>query len=266
MSTSSLNPLFSIVIVTYNSAAHIENCIHSIMKNIDISNYEIIIVDNCSTDETVNIIRKYNNVVLTVNSQNYGFATANNKGFKIARGEYVIVLNPDVNFTSETNVMKMLEYFKETRDTGIIAPKLYYRNGDVQENARSFPNILVLLIRGLKLENRFRRYKFYNKKVGNSNPEIVKNVDWVIGAFFIIQRKLLVELNYFDPKYFMYYEDADLCLRAAKKGYRVIYYPFVSAIHDYMRESSKKYFSKLKFIHIQSVLRFYTKKIGLIKI
>ena len=112
MSMSSLNPLFSIVIVTYNSAEHIENCIHSIIQNIDIGNYEIIIVDNCSTDETVKIIKKYNNVVLAVNSQNYGFATANNKGFKIARGEYVIVLNPDVNFTSETNVMKMLEYFK----------------------------------------------------------------------------------------------------------------------------------------------------------
>jgi hypothetical protein len=236
------------------------------MKNIDIDDYETIVVDNCSSDDTVNIVKKYSDVIVMTNSKNYGFATANNKGFKIARGEYVVVLNPDVNFTKETNVIKMIEYFKETHDAGIIAPKLYYRNGDVQENARSFPNIWVLLIRGLKLENRFSRYKFYKNKVSNNNSEIVKSVDWVIGAFFLIQRKLLVELNYFDPKYFMYYEDADLCLRAAKKGYRVIYYPFVSAIHDYMRESSKKYFSKLKFIHIQSVIRFYSKKIGLIKI
>jgi GT2 family glycosyltransferase len=262
----STNPLLSIIIVTYNSAGHIENCIRSIMKNIDIDDYETIVVDNCSSDDTVNIVKKYSDVIVIINSKNYGFATANNKGFKIARGEYVVVLNPDVNFTKETNVIKMIEYFKETHDAGIIAPKLYYRNGDVQENARSFPNIWVLLIRGLKLENRFSRYKFYKNKVSNNNSEIVKSVDWVIGAFFLIQRKLLVELNYFDPKYFMYYEDADLCLRAAKKGYRVIYYPFVSAIHDYMRESSKKYFSKLKFIHIQSVIRFYSKKIGLIKI
>jgi hypothetical protein len=262
---SGINPLFSIIIVTYNSAEHIENCIHSIMKNIDIGNYEIIIVDNCSTDETVKIVKKYTDVHLIINSQNYGFATANNKGFKIAKGEYIIVLNPDVNFTRDTNVTKMIEYYKET-NAGIMAPKLYYRNGDVQENARSFPNILVLIIRGLKLESRFSRYKFYNNKVGNIDSEIVKSVDWVIGAFFLIQRKLLVELNYFDTKYFMYYEDADLCLRAAKKGYKVIYYPFISAIHDYKRESSKKYFSKLKFIHIHSVIRFYTKKIGLIKI
>lgn len=255
-------PLLSIVIVTYNSANVIEETILSIRKNLISIEYEILVVDNNSSDNTLGILAKYENDKFTVikSKTNMGFAKANNIAFQKCLGNYILILNPDVVFKTQTNLNILVDELNKNANTAIVAPKLIYENGSKQESARMFPSPVVLIIRGLKLEKFFLGRKFYKKfLLIDSDDNIAQNVDWVIGAFILIKKDLLIKVNYFDEKYFMYYEDADLCLRLLKNGYKTIYVPTISVTHKYKRESSKKILTILKLIHIKSILRFYTK-------
>jgi len=224
--------------------------------------YEIIIVDNNSTDGTLEIVRNFNNNTIKVikNKRNLGFARANNIAFKVCKGQYIIILNPDITITHKTNLPFLIEQYHKYNDIGIVAPKLLYENGEIQESARSFPNPIVLLIRGIGLGNFFKSFSFYRDYLMlDKQDEHAMYADWVIGAFMLIRRDILEKIGYFDEKYFMYYEDADLCIRLLKSGYKTLYVPNCEVIHKYKRESSRAVFSKLKYHHIKSIVRFFTK-------
>jgi len=255
-------PLLSIVIVTYNSSKIISQTLLSIVNYLINIEYEIIIVDNNSSDNTCEIISQINNsnVKLIKNKVNKGFAQGNNKGFKVCNGEFILILNPDIIITPNTHIDELIDEYNKNEKIGIVAPKLIYEDGRVQESARSFPNPIVLLIRGLGLENIYRNFEFYKKfLLLDKNDNLPTYVDWVIGAFVLIKKDILIEHNGFDDNFFMYYEDADLCLRLKKTNYKILYVPQYEAIHQYQRESSKKIFSKLKFYHIKSIIIFFSK-------
>jgi GT2 family glycosyltransferase len=252
----------SIIIVTHNSANVIEECLVSILNNLVNIVYEIIVVDNNSTDKTLEILSnfEYNRFTIVKNKQNVGFAKANNLGFRKATGEFILILNPDVIFDKKTDIKILINELDKNENVAIVAPKLIYENGLLQESARSFPNPLVLFIRGFNLGKFFNRYEFYkNYFLSDSNDNYPREVDWVIGAFILIKKNLLIKVNYFDEKFFMYYEDADLCLRLLRNGYKTLYFPAITVTHKYKRESAKKLFSVLKMYHIKSILRFYIK-------
>ena len=255
-------PILSVVIVTYNSASVVGHALESIFNCLITFEYEIIVVDNNSTDNTIEIISNFESdkLILIKNKKNYGFAKANNIGFELCKGEYILILNPDIVLTEKTNLPYLIHYIKNKSSVGIIAPKLLYENDKTQESARNFPNPILLLIRGLNLEKYFARFNFYKNFLLIDKKDIAPiYVDWVIGAFILIRKDILIQINYFDDKYFMYYEDADLSLRLLKNGYKTFYVPYCEAIHKYQRESAKKTFSKLKYYHIKSILRFFRK-------
>ena len=251
----------SIIIVTHNSQEEIEKVVQSIFNSCAELDYEIIIIDNNSGDDTLakvsNISKR---VKIIANSRNVGFGRANNQGFKVANGEFILVLNPDIILTEQTRVNDLCEKLLTDREIGIIAPRLIYPDGSVQESVRGFPNLLVQVIRVLKADrffNDFRAFKNYMLLDKKLSTEIY--VDWVIGAFMLIRRDLLFEIGLFDTRFFMYMEDADLCLSLKRKGYKICYSPMFSAVHSYKRESSKSFFSPLRYAHIKSSLKFYLK-------
>jgi len=251
----------SVVVVTYNSSDLVEPLIHSISQTLNHADYELIIVDNNSTDNTVSRIRSLSDQIKIVsNSTNVGFASANNQGFKIARGDLILILNPDVFLNEGTKMQEMCEFLVNQPDIGIIAPRLNYPDGSIQESVRGFPNLNVQLIRLLKLDQFFLKHSSYKRYMSvGLDLDTESFVDWVIGAFMLIRKDVLFEVGLFDAGYFMYMEDADLCMNVHKKGYKICYAPRFSAIHSYKRESAQFFFSRLKLAHIKSAIRFYIK-------
>jgi GT2 family glycosyltransferase len=251
----------SIVIVTYNSSRDIKRAIESIYNFINGICFEVIVIDNNSNDNTLSVINSLGlDIVLIRNTVNVGFAKANNQGFRLASGKFILIFNPDLALTENTRITDLLSKLSFDLEIGLIAPKLYFDNGVIQESARGFPNPIAQLIRLLKMDRLFKSNKFYKKYLINlANFNDDHYVDWVIGAFMLIRREVLFEVGLFDERYQMYMEDADLCMQLRNKGYKICYSSRFSALHSYKRESSKSIFSKLKWIHILSSLKFYAK-------
>lgn len=252
----------SIIIVTYNSEKFIGACIDSIAQHVRGLTYEVLVVDNLSTDSTPAILQQQPNVRLIRNEKNYGFACANNKGIVQANGNFILILNPDILLTPETDLEALMAYFKTKPSTGIVSPRLIYEDGKVQENARKFPSLLTFFIRGFRLEKYAQSFSFYKNHnvfsyISCTHPV---EVDWVIGAFMLTRKDVIEQVGLFDQQFFMYYEDADLCSRMKRNGYSIVYYPGVTAIHAYCRDSAKPLFSRLKMIHMKSFFRFFLKR------
>jgi hypothetical protein len=261
MNLGSKSVTLSIVTVTYNSAPEVERMVRSIFDTVKDLDFEILIVDNNSADDTIKRIKEISDQITIIsNSSNVGFARANNQAFRIAKGDFILILNPDILLTAQTKLRDLCGRLQDSQHIGIIAPRLCYEDGSEQESVRGFPNLMIQLLRMMKLDRFIRKSKAYKHYMVTDLDRNSENfVDWVIGAFMLIRKEVLFEVGLFDSRYFMYMEDADLCLSLRKKGYKICYSPQFMAVHSYKRESSKRIFSKLKFEHIKSSFKFYLK-------
>ncbi len=212
----------SIVTVTYNSAKFIKEHLDSLIKNLPPKS-EIIIVDNNSADETVSIIEKYKSVRLIKSSENVGFSKGNNKGAKAAKGEYLFFLNPDIK-TLNNSVQKLMDYANLTDNVGIVAPQLIKENGGVQASVTNLPNL-----KNLFLEYLFNKKNVFSEYAPTGNE--ATKVEAVYGAAMLIKKELFLKIGGFDERYFLFYEDLDLCRKVRKLGYKVIYFPQAKFIH-----------------------------------
>jgi hypothetical protein len=250
----------SILIVTYQSQDEISLCINSIYKNIKDTDFEIIIIDNASTDNTIKIVKdNFSDVILIENKKNKGYAYANNKGTSLAKGDFLFFINPD-SIIIENTISVLLLIINSNNENGIVAPKIKNINGSTQFSAGGIPTIPAMLFEAFGL------YLFFpNTLFGYRNALSIKsdvNVGWVTGACFMIKKQIFQNLNGFDENYFLYLEDTDLCLRMnneLKKN--IIYTPKTSVIH--MKGKSSKndsYISKLS--SYRSKLYYYKKHNG----
>lgn len=212
----------SIIIVTWNTADITLKCIQTINKFLGNKiNYEIIIVDNASSDNTIELLSK-EKIILIKNPENSGFAKGNNIGVKQAKGDYLLFLNSDMELIDDS-LIKMFEYYKNSR-IGLIGPK--FLNPDLTPQGSVFPPQTAL--------NAFREYflkikKSYSKYSPSTNVPI--SVWSVSGGAMLIKKELFLKVGGWNEKYFMYYEDLDLCraIRHLKK--QIIYYPKCQVIH-----------------------------------
>lgn len=260
-----MRTIVSFIYVNYNSGKYLYNSINSIHENFPVNDnidYEIIVFDNASTDESAN----YNFKKCTVykNSVNLGFAKANNLAVKFSKGQILYFINPDTIFKSiniEENINLLLD--KRSR-IGIVSPLVIYPNNNIQYTSRKDPTLMLLLPHLLGISkfiyfNYKYNSKYYNKKF---------YPDWVSGCAFMISKELYLEINGFDEQYFLYWEDVDLCKRINLKGYKVLFNPNHIVIH-YENISSKKvkYFSKLHEIKGRLLyFSIYKNKISLVSI
>lgn len=231
----------TIITVTWNSAELIAQQIESVVSGCKKISCEEIIVDNASKDNTVALVQaEYPLVQLISNSENKGFAAANNQGLSLAKGEFLLFLNPDMR-VQEGSLDTMYEWMKAHPDVGIASCKLVDENGGINEDAqpRRFPRLLDQLCILLKLPHVFPfLLQSYLMKGFDANTE--QDVDSVRGSFMMIRRDVVSKLGFaFDPRYYIWFEDVDICREAKRLGYRVVHTPVISCV-DYIGQSFKK--------------------------
>lgn len=248
----------SIIIVNYNTFDLTKNAINSILnKKIDFS-YEIIIIDNASSDNSLNRLKECfkDKVFFISNNKNKGFASANNQGFKIAKGRYLLTLNSDTII--QNNTLNTIFNFMETnKDVGATGCKILLSNGDLDKaSKRSFPNPKNSFYRLFHIPNNNKDLNNYN--LDNLDDDDVYEVDCLSGAFMFIRKEALNDSGLFDEKFFMYGEDIDLCYRIKKAGWKIFYYG-KSEITHFKGSSSKKQKYKLIYEFYRAMYIFYNK-------
>lgn len=210
----------------------LENCLSSIQKFTSDVDYEIIIIDNNSTDgEIESVTNQFENIVLIKNEKNEGFAKANNRGAQIAKGKYLMLLNNDT-ILFENSVKVLLDYARKQSNHFVLSCKLLNPDNSLQLSAYKFPNILRLIGATFFLDQLFPTFKAFNKyDLTIINASHLSNVDAVVGALLFLKKETFFDLKGFDERFYFYYEDIDLCQRLKNRGGVTIYVPDTAIYH-----------------------------------
>lgn len=221
----------TIIIISYNKFRYTDVCLETLKKFTQGLNYEIIVIDNNSSEDINFISHKYPEVVLIKNKSNRGFAAANNQGVNIANGEYILFLNNDTIFTENT-IKKVFDFVESQSNSLFVGCRLLNTNGSYQESVMDFPSVWNIFTDSFFLSKLFKKNKFFNKNaVSFDSTNKITEVDVIKGAFMFCRTDSIRKLNGFDERFYFYSEELDLCKRFKNKGGKVIYYPETSIIH-----------------------------------
>lgn len=255
----------SIIIVNYKSKDLTLNCIRSIRQADWLGlAYEIIVVDNYSGDLLGNDLKQFGEIKFIMNGRNIGLGAANNKGVRLAQGKYIVIMNPDT-LASQDVFIKLFAYMENHSKVGVVGPKQLNLDGSQQASCFRWPGLLTPTYRrtalgktgsGKKDLDRFL-YKDYNK-------DSAREVDWLLGSFLFCRASALRQIGLYDERFFLYFEDTDLCRRFWQDGWQVVYNPEVAIIHNHARQSARlpwyKFFISLAaWHHIISWLKYLRK-------
>lgn len=236
----------SIIIVNYNVTDFLRKCLLSLEKWVQNAEYEVIVIDNNSPDSSWRKLEKeFPKFKFLASEKNEGFAIANNKAVKTAKGEYILLLNPDTEFESDS-MKELLDFADAQNNFGFLGVRMYDAKGNfLPESKRSVPDMFNSFE---KLFTNFRKKNsksYYRNDIGEHE---IAQVEVVTGAFLLMKRLVYEKLGGLDEKYFMYGEDIDLCYTFCRNGYSNWYYGKTSILH-YKGESTVR---DLKYLE-----RFY---------
>jgi len=224
----------SVVIVSFNTKGLLKDCLDSLGRARDEIPFEVIVVDNASSDGSASMVKEdYPSVKLVTNDTNLGFAVGNNKARAYCKGEYVLFLNSDTSIPKST-IGETVKYLKDHPEVGSLTCKLVLPSGKLDLDARrSFITPWIGLTHiFLKLDRLFPTSKLFGKYwYGYLSPDEVHEVDTIEGAYHLTRKRVLDEVGWFDESYFLDGEDIDLCWRIHEKGWKIVYYPKVSIVH-----------------------------------
>lgn len=227
----------TVIIVNFNTKSLLINCLNSLFislkKFIDKNEYEVIVVDNGSSDNSIEAVGKYYPAVRLIrNSDNLGFAKANNQGIRIARGKYILLLNSDTEVDYDT-LYNLYKYIEENKQVGVVGCKLVGRDGQIQPSAGFFPSLgkvffWMTFIDDLPyLNHLIKPYHVETKSFYESS----KDVDWVTAACIMVRKEAIDNAGILDEKIFMYGEEMEWCYRIKKAGYAVAYTSEAETLH-----------------------------------
>jgi len=247
----------SIIVVNYNGKDILCNCVESIYKNSPTINFEIILVDNASSDGSVEMVKKeFPEVRVLVNQENKGFSFANNRGIEMAKGDYMLLLNNDtLILPGQLDIM--LNFMQEHQDVGAVGPKLLNPDGSFQLSFWPFPNLFTEFNRRIINLFAFANYRFFKDLLEKFYIK-EKEVDWVSGACLMVRRKTIEDVGILDENFFMYFEDVDWCYRIRRKGWKIYFLPTARIVH-LLGKSMEKEKQKNKQNYRQSRAYFYRK-------
>lgn len=233
--------ILSIIIVNWNTEDLLRSCLESIYNETKNITYEIFVIDNASSDSSLEFItNQFPQVKLIRNNINSGYAKACNQGIKISKGKYILLLNPDTVILNNA-LEKLISFADKTPSAGIFGPKLINKDGSLQLSCRIFPKVF---------------FKSYMLKIENA----IANVDWLVGACLLIRREVINDVGYIDEDFFMYGEDMDFCYRAKKRGWNCLFYPLSEVLHVGNVSGDKKWgITRIPKAWYGSTLKFHKK-------
>jgi len=255
----------SIVIVSYKMKGLTLNCIKSI-KEADWAglNYEIIVVDNNSGEHLGDILAwQYPEIKFIQSSSNVGMGAGNNLGIARAQGKYVVVMNPDTIAMRDT-FKTLYNYMEANPKVGVVGPKQFNPDKTVQNSSFRWHSILTPIWRRTFLGVRFGARDMQRFSMSDFDKKSIREVDWLLGSFLFMRGSALKQVGGFDDRFFLYFEDTDLCRRFHLKNWQVVFNPETSIIHNHNRESARtpwyKFFtSTTTRTHIASWFKYLIK-------
>ncbi|HEY9750664.1 MAG TPA: glycosyltransferase family 2 protein [Allocoleopsis sp.] len=260
--------LVSIILVNYNGINVILDCLNSIEAFVQSVAYEVIVVDNASTDGSPEIVaQKFPQVHFIQLTQNLGFGAGNNVGAKVAKGDFLFLLNTDTILICDP-LPHLLELMQSRPDVGMIGPQLLNPDKTLQLSV-----VPAISLRGeYQAQQQLKQYRNPQNQAAISQKfQTIQEVEIIIGAAIFIRKKLFDSLGGFDENFFMYFEESDLCQRSRNQGWKILYTPKTALIHlhgqsvsqraDAMaieyRKSQLYYYQKHHSLLEQIILRFY---------
>jgi len=222
----------SIVIVSFNTRQVLRECLESVERESAGLKVEVLVVDNHSADGSPEMIKsEFPQVRLFRSDVNLGFASANNVALKVTRGRYPVLLNSDA-FLRSGALTLAVQHMDENPSVGLAGARLLGRDDAWQPSARRFPSLLADFLVMTGLAAKFPRSRFFGSFDRTwADPLIPAETDWVPGAFSIIRADALKKAGLFDPDFFLYSEEVDLCRRIRDAGYKIWYWPDIVVTH-----------------------------------
>jgi hypothetical protein len=246
----------SIIIVSFNTRDLLRETISSIYKTANTLSYEIIVVDNASSDGSPEMVEaEFKEITLVRNKENVGFAKGNNQGMKMASGEYLLLLNSDTLLKDGT-VETLVKFMDQHPRAAGVGPKVLNFDGTLQSKGFCFPSVLlslIILFRIPKVLSQEKLMKWFSKYYWDEDE--VRRVDWISGCCLLMKRNTIEGIGPLCEDFFMYYEDEEWCFRAKKSKFEVWYVPTAEVKHksessplkdrfDIGNMSAKKYYEK----------------------
>jgi GT2 family glycosyltransferase len=222
----------SIVVVTWNAKKVTEECLESIERQDAARSLETIVVDNASSDGTVEMVQeKFPSVRLVQNDQNLGFAKANNSGIRLSTGKYICLINSDVNVPPSC-LRRIYCFMEENPSVGLLGPRMLGADGKTRRSCMRFPTLWSSFCRALGLDSLVKgSTTFGGFLMSDFKHDRVMDVEVLNGWFWVVRREALEQVGLLDERFFMYGEDVDWCYRFRSKGWRTVFYPEAEAIH-----------------------------------
>jgi GT2 family glycosyltransferase len=232
----------SIIVVNWNTCDITRNCLRSVREKVVDLDYQIIVVDNASSDSSVEMIRsEFPDVHLIANPENLGFGRANNQGMRAATGRYFLLLNSDT-IVIDDSIQRLVKFIDEQPGIGIAGCKLLFEDLTLQGSCSRFPSIKLALVEDLML------YKFLTRRRqgelllgGYWAHDRTRDVDVVWGAAMLVRREVFEQTGGFDEKIFMYGEDLEWCMRVRGLGWRITFAHDCQIVHLNHKSAEIKY-------------------------
>ncbi len=261
-----MNTDLSIIIINYRTYEFTKQTIESVINKKHSFNYELIIVDNASGDNSLeNLKKEYHNeldkgtIKFIANAENKGFAYANNLALKQTNSKYLLLLNSDTKIINDC-LEKCLKFMDTDKNIGALGCKIMLPDGSLDKACRrSYPDVKVSFYRMTGLSQIFPKSKRFNKyNLTYLDENGTYDIDCLSGAFMLLRNEAMEEVGFLDESFFMYGEDIDYCYRIRENGWKVKYYGQANIIH-YKGASSQKQKSKLLYEFYNSMQIFYNK-------
>lgn len=266
-----MRPKASIIILDFHKSKRVCENVKSIQKQITNFSFEVIIIDNSANPlnaQKLNPLRKYSNVKVFINEKNIGYIRGNNRGVKRAKGEYILIVNPDIIWKDSNALQKLVDYMEKHPEIGVLGPKqINDDDKNIAMTVRAFPKVLLQIARRTKLRNLpIIKNLVAHDECRNLDYNKIQEVDWLQSSFWVTRQKLWNKIGGLDKRYFIFMSDPDYCFKCWKLGYKVIYFPEVTVRADGRRASEggiTDFFEKpLMKVHLKESIKYRLKHFG----
>ena len=249
----------SVIIVNWNTKGLLRDCLSSVYEHAGDVDYGIIVIDNASTDGSVSMVKNdFPDVILIENSENRGFAVANNQGMAVAKSKYVLLLNSDT-VVLDNAIANTVHFANENPQAAVVGCRVLNPDRTLQRTCFMFPSVLNMLLSSSYLYKLFPKNRFFGREQMTWwDRNDVRQVDVVTGCFMLVRREAIEQVGMMDEEFFIYGEETDWCYRFREKGWKVMFAPVGEIIHFGGQSTAQKPVAMIVQLRL-SILKFMKK-------